>query len=229
MFITEEESRKRLESKRNILGPNYERPKRRPLEIEEALPEDCTREERADISAERVQAILNDTNGIRNRQGNLTGMTDVQIAIGTTSAILGEKSAGSLYRLSREQSKAYELGESSKLDIDRGITRNPSRRQAMESIKDSLAERAASRLGVALDSLTSEKINQEKHAGNIARIAKDMAVVVDKVTKDNGQPEHVHFHIFRPEMRTVRDYQTVQVHAASTPSGNSNESTKSEL
>jgi hypothetical protein len=219
MFITEEEASRRFASKNNILGPAY-KPKRK-YSAEELAQKSNLEDENIDapslISRERVQAILDASEGVRNRNRNLNGMTDVQIGIGTTSAILGKKLASNLVGLSQKQTYAYEMGESGNKDLEDGITRKPARRAAMESIKDSLAERAAQRLGVALDSLTSDKISQERSAGNIARIAKDMAVVVDKVTKDNGTPEHVHFHIFRPAPKTVADYKIVPVRSSVAP------------
>lgn len=225
MFISEEEAKKRRESPNNILGPNYRRnaplredaPEASPISKE---PEDKEREQ---FTEKRVQSILDHAAGVRRRNGSLQGQTEIQLAIGKTAAILDPRTAGNLFGLSPAQTNAYREGESSQIDVERGITRNPGRKAAMDLVKDTLAEKAAARLGAALDELTNEKISQEKHAGNIARIAKDMAVVVDKVTKESGAAEHIHFHIFRPEPKVIADYRVVNVMSPSLESPKPND------
>jgi len=155
----------------------------------------------------------NDPYKIRQREKGLRGQTNVQVAIGTVSHIIGSGSAGPLFGLSEGQASAYKEGISS--SADRGVNRppvptNPDRMKRMRSVKEQLAELASKKLASALKSLTDDKIDGCK-ASAISGIAKDMATVMDKVTKETSKPESIHFHIFRPEMKQVSEYTTVHV------------------
>lgn len=217
MFITKEEAERRRLDPRNVLGPNYVRevPEKPVAETSDGngsrIPED--NEVPPALGNKDIDAILSkavDPFQVRRRTTTLHGQKDVQVAIGTTAMILGPNDAGKVYGLSEPQTRAYEQGLSSTKDITEGRPPDESRRLRLSAAKEALAETAAQRLHTALGALTNDKIS-ECSAPKVSAIAKDMAVVMDKVTRDNAMPEHIHFHVFKPEMKTIRDYTTVQV------------------
>jgi hypothetical protein len=230
MFQSKDEADKRRNNERNLFSPTYVPPVRSsdkgtsedskdkeatggsdsgPGESSEA----CSNGE-ANISASSIDSIVGkittDPYSVRRRTTNLRGQTDVQVAVGTTSILLGNKTSGDLYGLSQEQSRAYGGGLSSTRDITEQKISNEVRYKKIGRIREELAEKAARRLDSALESLDDTKI-EVCSATKLAGIAKDMAVVMDKVTRDNTKPDTVHFHLFKPELKTLGDYTTVQL------------------
>jgi hypothetical protein len=215
MFITKEEADRRRDDSKNLFSQNYIKPTTGPIERQD--PEvvgpdgaDSTPLDNKDIDAILTRAV--DPSTIRRRTSTLHGQKDVQVAIGTSAMILGDAGAGRLYGLSGEQTRAYEQGLSSTKNITEGRAPDPERKLRLGAVKEALAEAAAGRLNHALKSLTNDKI-AECSAPKLSMIAKDMSVVMDKVTKDNSMPESIHFHVFRPEIKSLGDYTTVHVSA----------------
>jgi len=221
MFLTEAEAKRRLEHSRNILSPNYVQE----IEAESesvSEPESSEQEQESDDSSQdqlatpvlsdidKLLAGAVDPQRIRGRTGTLRGQVDAQVAVGTTALILGAGKTGPMFGLSEQQSYAYREGLSTTSDLADRKDRVPERSRRIRTVKEQLAEVASNKLRAALTSLTDSKIN-ECNGPRISSIAKDMAVVLDKVTKDHEKAESIHFHIFRPEMRTVSDYTTVPV------------------
>lgn len=219
MFLTEEEAKQRLEDARNLFSPSYV-PSRYEGEVspdnEDESHEEVEKDEidhhtaPAPADIDRLLSGAADPYEIRHRRGQLRGQVDVQVAIGATASVIGDRKAGNLFGLSSDQADAYERGLSSQADVRTGLDRIPERGKRLASVKEQLAELASSRLSSALTSLTVEKIDGCKPS-QVSTIAKDMAVVLDKVTKETSKPESIHFHIFRPEMKSVSEYTTVHV------------------
>ena len=213
MFISKEEADRRAQDKRNFFSPNYVPPEVVIPEVKEDEGDEEKEGPSESIRSRDIDALITkavDPRQIRQRSRTLQGQTDVQVAIGTTSLILGGKQAGQLYDLSRQQSEAYREGFSTTKDITEGKPPLPARKQRLDTVKELLAEKAAQRLTSALDNLTDEKI-EGCSAPKVSAIAKDMATVMDRVTRDRNAPEAIHFHVWKPEMKTVRDYTTVHV------------------
>jgi hypothetical protein len=237
MFITKEEADKRRGNSNNLFSPNYIPPEKSSPASEDV--EDSGMEERTDSESvpsseadeessvdeekpsedesgpepSRLDSLLKnmvDPYSVRQRQKNLRGQKDVQVAIGTSALLLGDATAGKVYGLSDSQAFAYRGARSSTSDITEGRPPDESRRVRLSEAKEILAEAAASKLGRALESLTDEKIS-DCSAIKASTIAKDMATVMDRVTRDNSMPESIHFHIFKPEMKTVRDYAVAKI------------------
>ena len=216
MFISEEEARKRLEDSRNIFSDFYvpdvspsdsDKPDPRPDKLDDS---DSPEMEVSDIDRLLTGAV--NPASVRRRTGNLAGQTDVQVAIGGVAELLTQETAGNLFGLSRSQAEAYNRGLGSTKEITQGVITNPDRVNRLASLKVALVEKASGRLNKALTSLTDAKI-EDLTAPKISAIAKDMAVVMDKVAKDHDKSEAVHFHIWKPEMKKVENYTTVQVGA----------------
>ena len=222
MFISEEEARKRLEDSRNIFSEFYVPDVR---EDADALKNDGAgpispaeipdNSDSPDIEVSDIDRLLTgavNAEAVRRRSGRLVGQTDVQVAIGGVAELLTQQTAGNLFGLSRAQAEAYNRGLSSTREITDGTNSNPERGRRLASLKVALVEKASGRLAKALTSLTDDKID-DLTAPKISAIAKDMAVVMDKVAKDHDKGEAVHFHIWKPEMKKVENYTTVQVGA----------------
>lgn len=207
MFLTEEQAKARLHNARNIFSEDFE-----PVPSEDTPEED--KPEAPEINEiDNLLDASNDPYKIRQRERNLKGQTKIQTAIGTVSHIIGPTSTGPLFGLSTQQTNAYQAGISTSKEYGQGAPltpTNPERFKRMKSVKEQLAILASAKLKTALTSLTDEKIDECK-ATALSGIAKDMAAVMDKVTKETSKPESIHFHIFRPEMKTVSEYTTVQV------------------
>jgi len=216
MFTTKEEADARRNDPRNIFSPSYISPEAMgPIDKQEPEVVGPDEEEAPSLDNRDLDNILSqavDASMIRRRSKTLHGQKDVQVAIGASAMILGDAAAGRLYGLSGEQTFAYERGLSSTKDITEKRPPNPERKERLSVVKELLAEKAASRLEQALKSLTNDKIDSCS-APKVSAIAKDMAVVMDKVTKDNSLPESIHFHVFRPEIKSLGDYTTVHVSA----------------
>lgn len=215
MFITKEEADRRRDDSKNLFSKNYLKPEMGPIEREDPEVVGPDGEDVPAITNQDIDNILTravDPSTIRRRQSTLHGQRDVQVAIGTSAMILGDAQAGRLYGLSGEQTRAYEQGYSSLRDITDEKPPEENRRVRLSAAKEALAEAAAGRLDRALKSLTNNKI-EECSAPKVSAIAKDMAIVMDKVTRDNSMPESIHLHIFRPELKSIGDYATVNVSA----------------
>ena len=65
---------------------------------------------------------------------------------------------------------------------------------------------------LTLDALSSSKIGDIKRATNLSKVAKDMAVILDKCTENKDDNRGgVHFHIFVPDPVDATRYPTVTV------------------
>lgn len=173
-------------------------------------------------SAAEIRNILNQVNPAvaRDRSQNLRGRTDVQAAIGQTSLIVGPRVAGSLFDRSVPQTSAYEGGHGRWRDSVGAEKREPKPElvEKLSAFKEKLAYAAGRVLETSLDNLDEEKIKRMKKATSISKVAKDMAVIMDKVSKSDGNEQSVHFHIYRPDMRSVNAYETVKINGGTTVS-----------
>lgn len=242
MFISREEADARKNSTENFLSPNYipptldpwdgglspqpfpvsspDKPKNLP-DTSSSVPEPSSSNNddvgpTHDVMARStIDALLKgtvDPYGEKKSNGTLRGQIDTQIAVGTTGVLLGPTASSHLFGLSKEQVRAYQNGMGSTAEYT-DEPHNKTRSERMKTVKDTLAEMAAGRLESALVALTDDKIEKEKYATGIARVAKDMAIIIDKVTKNDVEEQGIHFHIFRPEMKTVAQYNTVHLTA----------------
>ena len=213
MFISQRAAQERLTSKRNVF-----RDKDAP-EIVETVdvpeiprePEEPELDDRL-LDMDKLDALINFNP--RNKMP-YRGKEDAQAAIGQTSLVIGDRSAGALFGLSQEQTRAYGQALTSLNDITEGTPPKPGLKRKVEEFREILAAKAAGRLGNALDMLDEAKLSKVKRATNLSRIAKDMAVIVEKVSpKDDSAEGGVHFHIYKPEIQVEQNYQVVTVGSA---------------
>ena len=140
---------------------------------------------------------------------------DAQTAIGETAIMIGEQNAANMFGQNSTQAHAYSHGMRSNGPIayNKGI---PEVQERLKTFKAALAIKASERLASALDMLDDTKLRRVKRATDISRIAKDMAVIVDKVTeKVERHGNEVHFHVYRPEAESVSAYEVISVGSGS--------------
>jgi hypothetical protein len=146
------------------------------------------------------------------------GRMDDQVAIAETSFILGPKSTGQVFGLGPEQVSAYARGSdtggnSSSNPYNRDNPR-PERLARVNAVKERLALKAGLKVKKCLDLLDDDKLGAMKKATTISRVAKDMAIIMEKVSdKGKGDAGGIHFHVHRPEIRSEKTYDVIEIGA----------------
>lgn len=222
MFISSKEAKERLSSKRNIFRDDLNTPEHDP-EIEETIDvegvpsipstdvPDLNEETDRLLDMEKLNSLINLSPRTQVKHP-YQGKPEAQVAIGKTALMVGQGTAGKIFGLSSPQSLAYERALSSSADITEHTPPNPSRKHQLDEFREQLAAKAATRLGETLDLLDEKKLSQVKRATNLSKIAKDMAVIVEKVSpKESADQGGVHFHIYKPEIEVEQSYQVVTV------------------
>lgn len=243
MFIKKAAADARLNDKSNILRrkdscETTEEDERRAEEAFNALKPEATRQEKPAVVAQdeeivesvkeepRVKdelPILKELDGLLNPHAHSVRQPyrmnrDSQVAIGETAIILGEKAAGGIFGLGPDQAEAYSEGKRGWGTSKGHGDVIPEVWQRLQKSKQAIAEKAALRLESTLDAITPEKLKVISKVETLARVGKDMAIIIEKVTpKDTGSDGGVHFHIFRPEFKQENHYETVTL-ASSVPS-----------
>jgi hypothetical protein len=156
-----------------------------------------------------LDALIQPRNGSHPRY---RGKLESQVAIAETSLLLGDRVAGNLFDLSQPQTQAYRNSLSSTADITNGNPPKPALKKRVDAIKEELAEAAGIRLKQTLGFLSPEKLSRVKRATNLSKIAKDMAVVLDRCSpKEQTHEGGVHFHIMKPEVQRETVYDVVKI------------------
>lgn len=150
-----------------------------------------------------------------NGRANYKGKLESQVAIGETALILGRAQTARTFQLSPAQTEAYGLGlgDVPRNDPDRQpVNPNHELKRRHNEVKQRLAAKAAARLDLTLEALTPTKLAGIKRATNISKVAKDLAVIMEKCSDvEKTDAQTVHFHVYQPEMNVENNYQTVNV------------------
>lgn len=84
----------------------------------------------------------------------------------------------------------------------------------LNQVRTRVSSRAANRLNEALKALGNKNLEDEK-AKDIASIAKDMAVVFDKISpvkqQERADEKAMHIHLYAPKMKSVEDYEVIDM------------------
>lgn len=145
-------------------------------------------------------------------RANYRGKLESQVAIAETGLIIGQTTTSRVFGLSEPQTFAYSNGLRSAADITNHVPPKPDLSSRINKIKAELAEKAAARLDATLDALSASKIGEIKRATNLSKVAKDMAVILDKCTENKEEGgKGVHFHIFVPDPVDIDRYPIVNV------------------
>jgi hypothetical protein len=86
----------------------------------------------------------------------------------------------------------------------------------LRRVKSRVALKSARKLDYLMTNcLTEEKIDQVDSPLELARLGKDLAVITQSMgPKDEQQEGGVHFHVYRPELKQVNNYETITVGVA---------------
>lgn len=225
MFVSSDDARKRLESLDNILRPAGVAPTASitpAITRAETVPDepDDEGDEDDEVSADVQEIIaphpakdvLDKLDSLLhpkvNGRARYAGKLPSQIGIAETSLILGAKEGSELFDLSYSQAHAYE--GAARTSASPAI--KPELKKAIDKARSRIAVQAADRLHAVLTLLDDDKLSKVKRATNLAKIGKDMAVILDKVTpKEAEHKDGLHFHIYRPEMAVASAYETVEL------------------
>lgn len=225
MFISQREADERLRDDRNlfrdpeavvrpveIINPEIIEPE--PARSPNSPHKDMRDADDSDLSLSNLDRLLSPR---LHRSKPYTNIDD-QAAIAETAILIGPRQTGYIFDRSAGQEEKMSRGFTSGQAVFDHAPK-PELVSRISQIKERLAEKAADKLDSTLNALTPSKIGEIKRATNLSKVAKDMAVILDKCTehKDQDRAGAV-FHIFRPEIVQENYYTTVQV-GPSLPSG----------
>jgi hypothetical protein len=219
MFISKREAEERLAEDRNIFRSPADSASsaarkdddiETPDEVDECgTVQEQHQEQHQDLGLAQLDNLLHPR--IHGR-ANYRNRLESQVAIAQTELIIGDTKTSQTFGLSLPQTYAYTRGLRSTADITNHTPPKPELTSRINKIKEELAEKAAARLDETLNALSASKIAEIKRATNLSKVAKDMAVILDKCTdtKEEGG-KGVHFHIFVPDPVDVDRYPIVNV------------------
>lgn len=227
MFISEDEAARRLNSTQNILtslrkeGPEAPSvPDPEVHEPDEILPADDAQCASAqDIikpaALRRLLGIGTNATGYGRKVGQREMPKEMQAAAATTAQLVDTRTAAREFDMSYHHADELKHGFTSqdarynKQDPDKELD------IIIKRQKKEVRDLAFSKLTKTLGLMSDDKLTAITDATKLSRVAKDLAGVVDKVLpkEDNGNLGGVHFHVWRPGMKTEEDYETVTVGA----------------
>lgn len=220
MIVSSSEAKERLESERNRLAvsaPGSERvsdvaPASKDLPVPDSSEGG---EEGQDQSKESSAFDFSELDKIidsRPCRPSYANNLPAQRSIAQTSLLIGQTSAAHIFGNSVPQVHAYENGLQSSAQITNGKPVTSGIDKIVKELKQELALKAATRLGEVLDVLDGDRIKRVKRATDLARVGKDMAVILDKVSpREDHMQGGVHFHIIKPETAPISDYKVIEV------------------
>jgi len=213
MFISKDQAEARLKRSDNLLREQeviVEYPANHPVEGQDVEILDAPASTpRADNS--EFDALLKGVDKLDHMVGRYRGNRPAQKAIADISVILGPETAGAIAGLSPEQSRAYMMGKTTGAGASTSPT-IPEVKSHVDMTKERIRALTATKLEKTLNHLTDDKFNDEMSAGDVGRLAKDLATVHDKMEKkDAGSDNGVHFHVFVPEIKKITNYNIIRV------------------
>lgn len=129
-----------------------------------------------------------------------------RLAIGVASILTSPTEAAREFGVSPQTASRLANGKTTHGAPDQDL------RKGIESRLGATANVAIDKLVAALEHLTPDKMAQEKATG-LARIANDMAGIVEKVVPKRQDEGNVQIHVYVPELREEREYDVIDVAA----------------
>ena len=117
-----------------------------------------------------------------------------------------------LYGVSASSISAYKAGANS-------TSTYREKKDNLLKVRSKVSSKANKRLIAALDALADKDFTELK-AKDVSSIAKDMASIVDKIRLPSEKTEddlRVHLHLYAPKMKSLADYEVIDVGVQSTP------------
>lgn len=220
MFTTKKDIEERIASDRNVLrhptsAPIPEKNEKTKENQDPSTPKPRTTKVKAPTvpmttKKEELDRIL----GLAEASRAMVSSPDrkspvIQAAIAEAALLVGPKVTSQMFEVS--EGCAADL--KSKL-TDPGKMASVGLQRELEQVRLRLGMLASDRLEKALNCLTDDKLSKIKNATNVARVAKDMATILDKLAPVEEQQEgSIHFHLYKPESVQDGHYDTVVVGA----------------
>lgn len=227
MFLSEEEANKRLNSSKNVLtsikkdgdSRSGEVHENEPLliPVDELVPEDQTCASAQGVleapDGKFLKKLLGMNVSTGRKKGQVEMPKEMQAACATTAQIAGTQRAASAFDVSYHHADELKHGYTNQAaryddaqDPDKDLVKIINKQKT--DVRNLAFEKLTKALGLMSDAKLETLVDPVK----IARVAKDLSTVVDKVLpKDAVQLGGVHFHVWRPEMRTEDTYETISV------------------
>ena len=214
MFISQEEANRRLRREENILKPEIveqDDPEVQTDEADAPDPLDALIDAALSIPSNGSHRTAGHVKGQKN-QAHFAGRIKDQKAIADVALIAGDSVAKDLFGMSIQQANAYVKGQRSS-DRGQGLVADGELLSHVTRTKEAIRGLAAKKLELTLNHLTDDKIEATTKAGDIGRLAKDLATVHDKMERKESAEAGVQFHVFVPEVKQITNYNVIRVNS----------------
>jgi predicted transcriptional regulator len=139
-------------------------------------------------------------------QGNNEVPAPMREIIAEDAILSGNGRLGELLGVSRQSINAYKNGSTSLATYNK---------KGRVTARDRIANKATSKVLMALEQITQEKMEEVKEVKDLASIAKDMSVIVDKLAPSKRESDEktpqVHVHLYGPHQKKIEDYEVIDV------------------
>lgn len=228
MFISEDEANRRLNSSKNVLtvidkdgdsksGESHTTEVYNPP-LEDLVPADdqtCASAigvlEAPDGKTLRKLLGMNVSTG--RKKGQVEMPREMQAACATSAQLVNTRTAAAAFGVSAHHADELKHGytnQKDRYDETKGPVEDLTK--IIEGQKRQVRDLAFEKLTKTLGLIDDNKLIAITDATKLARVAKDLSGVVDKVIpKDAVQLGGVHFHVWRPEMKDESAYETITV------------------
>jgi len=160
-----------------------------------------------------LEQIIATGSGARAGRSHYVGNREAQKAIGEVDALLGPTAASGIFGNTPPQAQAYGDGlQTPSKILDKQIKEVY---EHVNLVKLSIARSASLKLKKIVDCINDERIEEIQSPVVLARLGKDMASIVERVSpRDAREEDRSIFHIYRPEVATNDQYNIVNVSIA---------------
>lgn len=232
MFISEQEANNRVNSSENVLQRIRRDEGFRDGEAHtfepEAIPAPNVAELPAptdeDFSCESAQVLGIDypdekvikrmlgLSELGRGKGRVAIPNEVRAAAGVCAELTTAKTAARAFDMSVHHADELKHGFTNQLARYGGQAPQEDLKKEIDRQKKHVRDLAFEKLIKTLGLMSDDKLASVTDPTKLSRISKDLAVVVDKTTpKEEGPMGGVHFHVWRPEMRTEESYEVINV------------------
>jgi hypothetical protein len=231
MFISDSEANERLKSSRNVLTvidkdgadkAGVEHTQEPPVIVPDEVlePEDAACSSASGIVNTPDGSLLRKMLGMKATNGRKAGIknmpVELQAAAAVTAQVTTLANSASSFGISQHHAHELKHGYTNEESQYGYVGGKEDPNKALEKVineqKRQVRDLAFEKLTKALGLISDDKLMAITDATKLARLSKDLSGVVDKVLpKEQGIPGGVHFHVWRPEMRTEETYDTIVV------------------
>lgn len=207
MFISHEEAIERLRDPKSLFSHHFlDLPADPSNSLEEKekgpIEKDAEKEE---IDPKKLEGLNREILGWRRKRRH----PEERAGIAEVSLLLGDTVAGQLSGANPSSAWSYKHAFHNS-DGGGNRTVQPYLKERIDKARSIIQLRASSRLKTCLSLLDEDKIGELQKATELSQVAKDMAVILQKMDKNEAHiGTQVSFHIHKPEMRAADSYDLV--------------------